>query len=104
MTTDRRRVRDLPQILGELATGPYPDYIDDVLATTAQMRQRPAWTFPERWLPMVDIARQPVLVPRLPWRSISLAVVLLALLLAATALLVGTQPLRPAATSTPPTR
>ena len=96
MTTDRRRVRDLPQILGELATGPYPDYIDDVLATTAQMRQRPAWTFPERWLPMVDIARQPVLVPRLPWRSISLAVVLLALLLAATALLVGTQPLRPA--------
>ena len=32
--------------------GPYPDYIDDVLATTAQRRQRPAWTFPERWLPM----------------------------------------------------
>jgi hypothetical protein len=65
MTTDRRLERDLPSILGELAAGPHPDYIDDVLATTAQRRQRAAWTFPERWLPMVDIARQPVLTPRL---------------------------------------
>ena len=52
MTTERRLERDLPPILGDLAMGPYPDYIDDVLATTAQRRQRPAWTFPERWLPM----------------------------------------------------
>ena len=77
MTTERRLERDLPQILGDLAMGPYPDYIDDVLATTAQRRQRPAWTFPERWLPMVDVARQPVLAPRLPWRSISLALLLI---------------------------
>ena len=33
MTTERRLERDLPHILGDLAMGPYPDYIDDVLAT-----------------------------------------------------------------------
>ena len=70
MTTDAPRARPAA-ILGDLAMGPYPDYIDDVLATTAQRRQRPAWTFPERWLPMVDIARQPVFAPRIPWRAIS---------------------------------
>jgi Tol biopolymer transport system component len=96
MTTERRLERDLPQILGDLAMGPYPDYIDDVLAITAQRRQRAAWTLPERWLPMVNIARQPVLAPRIPWRSISVAFVIIALLLAAVAVLIGTQPRLPA--------
>ncbi len=96
MTTERRLERDLPQILGDLAMGPYPDYIDDVLATTAHRRQRPAWTFPERWLPMVDIARQPVLAPRMPWRSLSVAFVIVALLLAVVAVFIGTQPRLPA--------
>ena len=45
---------------------------------------------------MVDIARQPVLTTRLPWRAISMAAVLIALLLAAAAVLVGTQPQLPA--------
>ena len=96
MTTERRLERDLPRILGDLAMGPYPDYIDDVLATTAQRRQRPAWTSLERWLPMVDIARQPVLAPRIPWRSIAVAFVIIALLLAAVAVFIGTQPRLPA--------
>ena len=96
MTTERRLERDLPRILGDLAMGPYPDYIDDVLATTAQRRQRPAWTSLERWLPMVDIARQPVLAPRIPWRSISFAILLIALLLAGAAVFIGSQPRLPA--------
>jgi Tol biopolymer transport system component len=91
MTTERRLANDLPEILGDVAMGPYPDYIDDVLTTTAQVRQRPAWTFPERWIPMVDIVRQPVFLPRLPWRSIAMAAVLLALLLAAAAIYIGSQ-------------
>ena len=91
MTTERRLVNDLPEILGDLAMAPYPDYIDDVLAITAQSRQRPAWTFPERWIPMVDIVRQPAFVPRLPWRSLAMAAVLLALLLAAAAIYIGSQ-------------
>ncbi|TMF33594.1 MAG: hypothetical protein E6I26_13925 [Chloroflexi bacterium] len=96
MTTEGRLTRDLPEILGDLATGSYPDYIDDVLATSATIRQRPAWTFPERWLPMVDIVRQPILVPRLPWRSIALAIVVLLLLLAAAAVYIGGQQRIPA--------
>ena len=96
MTTEGRLARDLPGILGDLATGPYPDYIDDVLATSATTRQRPAWTFPERWLPMVDLVRQPVLVPRLPWRSIALAIVVLLAVLAAAIVYVGSQQRVPA--------
>ena len=96
MTTEGRLTRDLPEILGDLATAPYPDYIDDVLAASATIRQRPAWTFPERWLPMVDLVRQPVLAPRLPWRSIALAIVVLLALLAAAIVYVGSQQRVPA--------
>ena len=44
-----------------------PDYYDDLFWQTAHTSQRPAWTIPERWLPMLEIARQPV-VPQMPWR------------------------------------
>ena len=91
MTTELRLTTELPEILGELAMGPYPEYIDDVLATTAEVRQRSAWTFPERWLPMVDATRRPALVPGFPWRSFSTAMLLLALLLAAVAIYLGSQ-------------
>ena len=80
MTAEQRLERDLPQILGDLSIAPYPDYIDDVLATTAQRRQRPAWTFPERWLPM-DLVTERVRTPRLPWRAIGV-LAMIALLLA----------------------
>ncbi len=95
MTSQQRLERELPQILNDLAMGPYPDYIDNVLATTAQRRQRPAWRFPERWLPMVEIARQPVLAPRIPWRSFAVVIALIALLLAAVAAFIGAQPRLP---------
>ena len=96
MTTERRLERDLPQILGDLAMGPYPDYIDDVLATTAQRRQRAAWTFPERWFPMVDVARQPVLAPGLPWRQLGVLALIAVLIAAALAAFVGSQGRLPA--------
>ena len=97
MTTERRLERDLPNILGDLATGPYPEYIENVLSSTSQQRQRPAWTFPERWLPMVDVPRQPAFAPRMPLRSLSMALLLLAILLATlAALFIGTQQRLPA--------
>lgn len=40
---------------------------------------------------MVEIARQPILAPRLPWRSVAIAMLLIALLLTAAALFVGSQ-------------
>ena len=77
--------------------GPMPTYRDHVLQQTARTRQRPAWSILGRWLPMVDIARQPVLAPRLPWRAIGLGLVLLALLVAlVAALVVGGRPSLPA--------
>ena len=96
MTTEGRLTRDLPEILGDLAIGPYPHYIDDVLETSAATRQRPAWAFPERWLPRVDLVRQPALVPGLPWRSIALAIVILLALLAAAIVYSGSQHRLPA--------
>ena len=59
-----------------------PDYFQEVLAQTARTRQRPAWTFPERWLPMSVIARQRILLRPIPWRAIALALALIAVLVA----------------------
>jgi dipeptidyl aminopeptidase/acylaminoacyl peptidase len=97
MKSDRRFEQDLPSLLDDLYVGPMPPYRDHVLHQTARTRQRPAWSIPGRWLPMVDIARQPVLVPRLPWRTIGLGLALLALLLGLiAALVVGGPPRLPA--------
>ena len=81
MTTPTRIERSLPTILGDLAAGPTPDYIDDVLATTARKRQRPGWTFPERWIPMAEVSSRTTFAPRLPWRTLAVAL-LIALLIA----------------------
>lgn len=83
MTGDRGIERALPTMLADLGAGPMPDYTDLLLARTARSRQRPAWVFPERWLPM-DITTRPVRVTAVPWRLIG--ALLLALLLAAAAL------------------
>lgn len=90
MTTNRHLERDLPAILGEIAMGRYPDYIDDVLATTAQRRQRPGWTFLERWLP-VELVKSRALVPRLPWRQIGVLAIIAVLLAAMLAAFIGSR-------------
>ena len=78
-----RLTAELPNILADIAAARLPDYTDDVLAITAATRQRPRWTFPERWLPMTVVAHQPVLAPRLPWRAIGVFLIVVALLAAA---------------------
>ncbi len=91
MTTPERLERGLPSILTDLAMGPTPEYLDDVFSQTGRMRQRPAWTFPERWIPMADITRTGAFAPRMPWRMIALALVTLALLVAGTVAFIGAQ-------------
>jgi dipeptidyl aminopeptidase/acylaminoacyl peptidase len=92
MMPSERFERQLPELLTELAAPRTPDYFDDLFGLTARTRQRPAWTFLERWLPMVDIARQPILTSRVPLRTIGLGLLLIALILAAVAaFVVGTQ-------------
>ena len=55
---------ELAQWLETTAITPRPDYIDDLLARTARSRQRSAWRFPERWLPMDITARAPAISGR----------------------------------------
>jgi Tol biopolymer transport system component len=96
MSSERRFEQELPSLLEDLYMGPMPMYRDHILEQTARTRQRPAWSFLERWLPMVDVVRQPVFAPRLPWRTIGLGLAVLALLLAMVAALIGAQPNLPA--------
>jgi Tol biopolymer transport system component len=85
-----RLEQELPDILTDIAAPRVPDYVDDLLALTAVTRQRPRWAFIERWLPMGVIARRPAFFPTVPWRTIAVAVVLVALV-AAALVVVGSQ-------------
>jgi Tol biopolymer transport system component len=56
MTQPDRFEGRLPDGLADLAAAQVPSYLDDILAESRRLRQRPRWTFPERWLPMTTIA------------------------------------------------
>jgi Tol biopolymer transport system component len=91
MTVDERFERTLPAVLTDLYLGPTPDYRDDLLWQTARTRQRPAWRFPGRWLPMADLVTERVAAPRMPWRLIAVGLVILALLIGGTVAFIGAQ-------------
>jgi WD40-like Beta Propeller Repeat len=91
MTTSSRFERQLPAILEDLYLGPSPDYRDEVLATATGSRQRPAWTFPGRWLPVTDIASPRTLAPRLLLRTIAVGLAIIALLLAVATVYLGSR-------------
>ena len=91
MTVDERFERNLPTVLTDLYLGPTPDYRDDLLWQTARTSQRSAWSFPGRWLPMADLVTERVNAPRIPWRTVGVALVVLALLIAGTVAFVGSQ-------------
>ena len=91
MTADIRPDGRLPEILEELYLGRVPDYRDEVVAGAVRHRQRPAWTFPGRWIPMADIASRPAFGASIPWRAVGLALVLIALLVAAAVAISGSR-------------
>jgi Tol biopolymer transport system component len=80
MTANDRFQDALPMTLIELADERMPDYVDDLIGQIAASRQRPAWTFPERWIPMADLVAERTFVPRFPWRALAVAALLLALI------------------------
>jgi WD40 repeat protein len=84
MTPIDRFERRLPDQLDELAAARTPDYLDDLFTRTAATRQRPRWTFPERWLPMTTALRRPATAP--PMRAFAVSMGLLLALLALMAL------------------
>jgi hypothetical protein len=91
VTTPERLERQLPAILADLVTGSSPDYLDDVFVQTAHTRQRPAWTFPERWLPMSTLTARLVAAPPVRWRTIGLVALLIVALAAAAILVAGSR-------------
>lgn len=81
--------RELTAWFIDVARPRIPDYVDDILLQTAATPQRPAWTFPERWLPVNVMTRGRLLIPPLPWRAIGLLAILVALLAAMLAAYAG---------------
>jgi hypothetical protein len=80
MTSERRTERELSALLTDLYVESAPSYRFDVLAQTSRMRQRPRWTFPERWIPTA-LVRRHVRAPELAMRPVLiLAALLLAIL------------------------
>ena len=80
-----RRARlegDLREFLGGEAQLAHADYLDDILLESAGMHQRPSWTFPGRWLPMAFATSGVIAPPRIPWRLLAVAALLVALALA----------------------
>ena len=94
MTADSRFDRDLIAILEDLYLGPSPDYRNEVLAGATRTRQRPAWTFPGRWLPM-DIATRVAPGTRLPLRQLGILALIAILVAVAVAVAVGAQQRHP---------
>jgi dipeptidyl aminopeptidase/acylaminoacyl peptidase len=91
MTAPNRLERDLTAWLIETAVPSRPDYAEEILHQTARIRQRPRWTFVLRRLPIPDLHAIVPFQGRVAWRTLAV-VVLLALILAALAVFVGSRP------------
>jgi Tol biopolymer transport system component len=87
--------RDLTAWLADTASPQVPDFTDDILWLTARTRQRPRWTFAQRWLPVRLVTFGRRTFRPLPWRTLGLLAVLALLLVAAVAFYVGSQPRLP---------
>lgn len=80
MTPIERFEDRLPAALADLAQPLSSDDLPDLLVRTARTRQRSAWTFPERWIPMTVITHR---APGASFRGLRVALGLgVALLLA----------------------
>jgi Tol biopolymer transport system component len=78
--------------LGDVGGPARPDYLTDIVAQAGRMRQRPAWTFLERWLPL-DIAVRRHGIPRAA--VVFAALFLLVALLVAGVVYIGLQRTQP---------
>jgi Tol biopolymer transport system component len=94
MSTARPLEGRLPEILEEISVPRTPAYFDDILGQVGRTRQRPGWSFPERWLPMTAISERVATAPRIPMRLAVAFALLLVALVVSVALIAGSQ--RPA--------
>jgi hypothetical protein len=92
---DQRFDRALPALFVELASASTPDYLEAAIERASSRPQRPAWTYPGRWLP-VDITTQAAPVARMPWRQLGVLALIGLLLAVAAFAYIGSQRTRPA--------
>ncbi len=92
MSADRTRRLEgsLPGLFKDLADAHDPDYLEAAIERASSGSQRPAWTFPRRWLPMeLVVTRVPT--TRLPWRTLGVLALVAIMLAAAIAFFVGSR-------------
>ena len=97
MNRPEKLERDLTAWLADAGTPRVPDFTDDILWLTSRTRQRPRWTFAERWLPVGLLTLGRRTFRPLPWRTLGLLAALALLIAAAAAFYVGSQPRLPPA-------
>ncbi len=92
MTVDRstRFDRVLPDLFDELADARTPAYLEAAIERASSRSQRPAWTFPGRWLPM-EITTKAAPTAGMPWRQLGILAVIGILIAAIAAAYVGSQ-------------
>ena len=82
MTRDRFSERDMARLLSDLAMPSQPWYRDELVQLTAETRQRPAWMFPERWIPVDTTLRRTPVAALNPRRLVLLGLLVLAAVVA----------------------
>ena len=92
---DQRFDRALPALFADLAGTSTPDYLEAAIERASSRPQRPAWTYPGRWLP-VDITTQAAPVARMPWRQLGILALIGLLLAVAAVAYVGSRRASPA--------
>jgi len=91
MSTARPVESRLPEILEGISAPRTPDYFDDILGQVGRTRQRPGWSFPERWLPMTALSERVATAPRIPMRMAVVLALLLLTLAVSIVLIAGSQ-------------
>jgi Tol biopolymer transport system component len=92
--------RVLPGLFDELADARTPDYLEAAIERASSQPQRPAWTYPGRWLPM-QITTEALPTGRGLWGQLGVLALIGVLIALATVAYVGSQPARPTLTAPP---
>jgi Tol biopolymer transport system component len=88
--------RDLTAWFAEATSPRDPELTEDVLWVTARTRQRPRWSFTDRWVPSSVLSLGRRTLSPVPWRMVALLALLVILTVAAVAVYVGSRPRLPA--------
>ena len=96
MTAIDRLELELTDWLVETAVPLGSDDIDSLIRQTAGVRQRPRWSFPERWLRMSDTTLPRPILRSFPVRPVAVLIALVLLVAALVAVGIGSRPRFPA--------